>query len=167
MKIESKQVTKHTITDIPGIADPVHLMLEEENDKGRLLVSCYDEAWVAFWNAMSGRTLVRVILASESDVIAERLFPHARHEEDLDGLLTLAIEKATKLGDSELTTELEDLELRGFESPWDHAQTFASALGECWYNQIPRKDCHKFEYLHKIVKGIQEALRELATEPVN
>nr|MBE8589286.1 hypothetical protein [Xenorhabdus griffiniae] len=52
MHIETSDVVKIQITDVPR-HDPIHVYLEDYGNKmGRITISEYGNSWTAFWPAM-------------------------------------------------------------------------------------------------------------------
>lgn len=57
MKITPKNVEMLVIEDLPRL-DPIRVVLENLTPgRGRIIIVCYDAAWVGFWGAMGGRTV--------------------------------------------------------------------------------------------------------------
>lgn len=62
--------------EIPASArlDPIRVYLEDYGDgRGRLTVSCFDAAWVAYWSTMGDRTVRQFLCAVSADYIADNL----------------------------------------------------------------------------------------------
>lgn len=57
MKITEKPLEMLVIEDLPNL-DPVRVILENfEPGQGRIIIVCYDAAWVGYWGSMSGDTI--------------------------------------------------------------------------------------------------------------
>jgi len=51
--------------------DPVRVYIEDyEPGKGRITISCFDAAWVGYWNAMGGRTVREFLRQVDADYVA-------------------------------------------------------------------------------------------------
>jgi hypothetical protein len=77
MNIETKPATVITITDInapPFNLDPVRVIFENyAPGRGRVIVTCWDRAWVAAWSAMGGGTTERFFLSCTPDYLVSNL----------------------------------------------------------------------------------------------
>lgn len=55
MKLEPTTVKQLTITGAPGRLDPIRVITEDISPgAGRITITCYGRAWVAYWGAMGG-----------------------------------------------------------------------------------------------------------------
>ncbi|PHM29102.1 hypothetical protein Xbud_00543 [Xenorhabdus budapestensis] len=65
MHIETSDVIKIQITDVPR-HDPIHVYLEDYGNKaGRITIAEYGESWTAFWSSM-GCSLSDFILKADN-----------------------------------------------------------------------------------------------------
>nr|ELR5041427.1 hypothetical protein [Providencia stuartii]ELR5082487.1 hypothetical protein [Providencia stuartii] len=72
MKIEQSQVIKIEITDVEK-HDPIRVYLEDDNQgHGRLIITEWDEAWTAYWSAMSG-SLIDFIIKNNNGYLISNL----------------------------------------------------------------------------------------------
>lgn len=77
MNITTKKCAMLIIDDIlsaPHRLDPVRVIIENlEPGKGRIIIVCYDAAWVGFWGAMGGRTVEQFILSCDAGYLSSCL----------------------------------------------------------------------------------------------
>ncbi len=74
MKVEQSQVTKLVITDVKN-HDTIRVYLEDDNQgRGRLTITEWDEAWTSFWSAMSG-SLIDFIIRNDNGYLISYLSP--------------------------------------------------------------------------------------------
>ena len=73
MNITQKNVEMLVIDDLPAL-DPVRVVLENfEPGKGRIIIVCYDAAWVGYWGAMGGRTVQDFFVSCGAGYLASNL----------------------------------------------------------------------------------------------
>lgn len=73
MRITTKPLEMIVIEDLPNL-DPVRVVLENfEPGKGRIIIVCYDAAWVSYWGAMSGDSVQDFFIRCNSDYLADNL----------------------------------------------------------------------------------------------
>jgi len=94
MKITTTKVTMMTITDVPpnvpncGVLDPIRVITEDYGPgQGRIIVSCYDAAWTAYWGAMGNNTVRQFVMKCDTGYIADNLI---RSMETAKGAIRLA-----------------------------------------------------------------------------
>ncbi len=74
MHIETSNVVKLQITDVPR-HDPIHVYLDDYGDSsGRITISEYGESWTAFWGAMGG-SLSDFIIRTNNEYLIGYLAP--------------------------------------------------------------------------------------------
>lgn len=76
MKITAKPVTMLVTDDLlhSHRVDPVRIICENlEPGKGRIILVCYDSAWVGYWGAMGGRTVEEFVISCDACYIASNL----------------------------------------------------------------------------------------------
>lgn len=70
MKITPKTVEMLVIEDLQRL-DPVRVVLENfEPGKGRIIIVCYDAAWVGYWGAMGGRSVQDFFVSCDAGYLA-------------------------------------------------------------------------------------------------
>ncbi|ARV17507.1 hypothetical protein AEP_00547 [Curvibacter sp. AEP1-3] len=73
MRITAKPAEMLVIDDLPRL-DPIRVVLENfEPGKGRIIIVCYDAAWVAYWGAMSGKSVQDFFVRSDAGYLASNL----------------------------------------------------------------------------------------------
>jgi hypothetical protein len=178
MNIEETTVTKLIITDVPQL-DPVAVYLEDCGpQRGMVTITCFDDAWSYFWGAMgAGRDMRKFFTSCDVDYLANKFRGSApRHEPDPDKLEAKAkrrtIERRREgcIGKDEarerydLAEDLCDLwhEMNG------HSEAFMDAMykvfGNYWHEDMPKKPHHQHEYLCRIVKTVQMALKSQSVQ---
>lgn len=69
MKIERRKVDVVVLSDLTDL-DPVKVYLEDlEPGRGSLTVTCYGEAWTAYWGAMGDRQVAAFIRSCGVDYL--------------------------------------------------------------------------------------------------
>ena len=73
MRVATKNVEMLVIDELPRL-DPVRVVLENfEPGKGRIIIVCYDAAWVGYWGAMGGRTVQDFFVSCDAGYLASNL----------------------------------------------------------------------------------------------
>lgn len=73
MKITKKPLEMLVIEDLPNL-DPVRVVLENfEPGKGRIIIVCYDAAWVGYWGAMGGDTVQDFFIRCDAGYLSQNL----------------------------------------------------------------------------------------------
>jgi len=73
VKITVKPVEMLLIEDLPRL-DPVRVVLENfEPGKGRIIIVCFDAAWVGYWGAMGGRSVQDFFVGCDAGYLASNL----------------------------------------------------------------------------------------------
>lgn len=73
MKITKKPLEMLVIEDLPSL-DPVRVVLENfEPGQGRIIIVCYDAAWVGYWGAMSGDTIQDFFVRCDAGYLSQNL----------------------------------------------------------------------------------------------
>lgn len=172
MNIETSQVKKIHITGIMEShkLDPITVILEDyEPGKGKIVVECYGQSWSAFWGAMSGDDIATFFCRCNEHYIAGKFSSISSTVDDYDGLqdkakteiirmrrdLDLSRKEARELFDE---TTLLDESLKS--NPFAQG-IMRKIFGDEWWYSIPEKTNHHYEYLCRIIKAVQEALRAL------
>lgn len=58
----------------PHRLDPIRVITENfEPGKGRIIITCWDAAWVGFWGSMSGQTVEQFFIGCDADYLAKNL----------------------------------------------------------------------------------------------
>lgn len=70
------------LIEIPGRnnLDPINVFVKDyELGRGRIVVTCYGQAWCGFWGAMGDRTVMQFVAACDADYVAGNMLS-GRHE---------------------------------------------------------------------------------------
>ena len=70
------------LIEIPGRnnLDPINVFVQDyELGRGRIVVTCYGQAWCGFWGAMGDRTVMQFVAACDADYVAGNMLS-GRHE---------------------------------------------------------------------------------------
>ncbi|WP_099484453.1 hypothetical protein [Stenotrophomonas maltophilia] len=60
--------------------DPINVLVQDyELGRGRIVVTCYGQAWCGFWGAMGDRTVMQFVSACDADYVAGNMLS-GRHE---------------------------------------------------------------------------------------
>ena len=73
MKITTKPCTMLVVDDLlhDRRLDPVRIITENfEPGKGRIILVCYDTAWVGYWGAMGGKTVEEFFMSCDAEYLA-------------------------------------------------------------------------------------------------
>jgi hypothetical protein len=178
MKIEETTVTKLIITDVSRL-DPIAVYLEDHGPRqGKITITCFNESWSYYWGAMGeGYDIRRFFLTADVDYLATKLrgtLP--RTEPDPDKLeemakrhiirhrIDVSFNKKEAREKYDLAGDLYNLwhDMNGNSE--DFMNAMFKIFGDDWYECMPEKLHHQFEYLCRIVKTVQEALGTLLVQ---
>ena len=82
MKIETTEVKRLTIKEVPDL-DPISVILEDLGPgRGKITVECYGQAWSSFWPAMGNRTIGEFFCRCDDSYIASNFGNHASRVND-------------------------------------------------------------------------------------
>jgi hypothetical protein len=101
MKITAKPVEMLVIEDLPRL-DPIRVVLENfDPGKGRIIIVCYDAAWVSYWGAMSGKSVQEFFVRSDAGYLASNLMSastlsRAKHHETYLVRIIAAVQEALR-----------------------------------------------------------------------
>ena len=91
MKLTTKPTTMLLIEDLmqpPHNLDPIRVICENiEPGKGRIIITCFDAAWVGYWGAMGDRTVEQFAIDCDTGYIASNL---SRSSDDYAYLVRIA-----------------------------------------------------------------------------
>lgn len=190
MKIEKSTVTKLTITDImgdPHRLDPITVFLEDlEPRKGRITIRCYDKAWTAYWGGMGEQTVAQFFRSCDEHYIAKNLEQGIDSDiVDSDSIKDGAFreivasrrgrlrrdwrnsERMVRYGREEISADLarelwDEVEETEFSSDgWGESDLMQRVFGDEWWCRLPTKPNPAYQYLCRIIKAVQEALRQI------
>jgi hypothetical protein len=73
MKLTSKTCQMIVIDDVmkDHRLDPIRVITENlEPGKGRIIIVCFNAAWVGYWGAMGGQTVEQFVLSCDAEYLA-------------------------------------------------------------------------------------------------
>lgn len=169
MKITKSTVEKLTIRDVKNL-DPVAVMIEEFGEgQGKITITCFDDCWTYFWGAMGKQnTLATFFCSCDEHYLARKL------KSGIDNTVTDESEDAlTKALRAEIVRRRRGHDMSRIRARdlWGDADVptdpygrpdpdiFSAVFGGEWYEHLPTKPNPDYEYLCRIIKTVQEALR--------
>ena len=154
-----------TLTELDRL-DPVALYLEDlGTGKGKVIITCYDSSWTAYWGSMGDRTLAEFIKSCSNDYLIGKLSPQLKDEvNDLKSLTAVAkkeIAKQRKTND--LTAEysrvlFDEIETLDGESLLEDRHLMAKIFGDEYWHSIPTMPNPDYDYLSRILDAVKSAL---------
>lgn len=158
--------------------DPITVFLEDfDNGNGKITVSCFGKSWTAHWGAMGKNTAVAEFFigshsqyiidyfshslragrysAEKTAIAAKRRVLELRREEELNA------EQARELFDRcSVIAQMETI-----ESLYHcHNDLMTEIHGDDWWHCVEEEPNPEYQYLERIVKAVQGALRIVEKE---
>ncbi len=178
MDISVSTAVTLTLTNLDKL-DTVTVYLEDMSPRqGRIVIHCWGKAWAAFWPAMGSRGIAKFYIESDNAYLAKNLASDLKSEvNDYEALHSLLLDKVTqKLSNSMLSEDdthyfqsVKDALIADKNSFYDdregefwcHSNTeyLYSLIGEEWWNEIPQKLNHEYQYLCRIIDAVREGLK--------
>lgn len=179
MEVNVGTSVKITLTNLDKL-DPVTVFLEEFSSRqGRIVIHCWGKAWAVFWPAMGDRGIARFFVDSDNPYLVKNLDSELKQEiNDYEALHLLLVKKVIeKLSGDDLSED----DVYYFESVksalnndkatfcddreaefWCHENTeyLYSLLGDEWWDHIPKKSNHEYQYLCRIIDVVRDGLKE-------
>ncbi|SEG21677.1 hypothetical protein [Marinobacterium lutimaris] len=168
MKVESTTVRKLMITEIEAL-DPISVIIENhEPGKGKIIIECYGDAWSSYWGAMSGQSIEQFFLRCDEHYLANKLSAISStmvaDTDEIRKRIKADIVKMRRQG--ELSKEeadhfyrrAEDIEI---DNSYCNDHSLVEAIwGEEWFRDLHEVPNPKYEYLCRIIRTVQIAIRE-------
>ena len=146
MKITETKVTKRLLTDLKAL-DPVTFIAEDlGNERGKLTIDCYGEAWTAYWGAMGCDSVAEFINDCDVHYLAGRLSTINSTVVDYDAI-------RSKVG---VSVDQDSIAY--------YSDELISAYGAEWWEELPKTDNPDYVYLCRIVTAVKEAVKTELTE---
>ncbi len=179
MEVNVATAVKLTLTNLKNL-DPVTVYLEEFSPKqGRIVIHCWGKAWAAFWPAMGSRGIAQFFVDSDNPYLAKNLDSDLKRDVyDYESLYVLLMRKVVgKLSDRGLSED----DRYYFESVrralnndqdsfsddregelwcYDNSEYLCCLIGDEWWDEIPKKPNHDYQYLCRIIDVVREGLKE-------
>ena len=77
MKLTTKPTTMLLVEDLmqpPHNLDPIRVITENfAPGQGRIIITCWDAAWVGYWGGMSGKTVEQFFIDCDAEYLAGNL----------------------------------------------------------------------------------------------
>jgi hypothetical protein len=171
VNIVTTSITKHELIELDEYhLDPVTLILEDMGPRqGKLTISCYGEAWTAYWGGMGERPLIDFLLLSNTSYIVDKLFTGQRYEPDFDSFCKreahelLRMRRAGELTKQEAARLWDRLRDQGSVDDYcliDN-EVASRVIGDDWHAAVDSVATHKYQYLHRIVDAVLDALKQI------
>ena len=143
MNITESTIQKLVIRDIPSL-DPVIVLIDDMGvGRGSITLCCYGKAWTMYGGALGDQTIVEFFCTAHDDYLAGKLSSIEKRIIDYDHV-------SRDLGgiDVDVTTLLL------------HSREVAETYGADWYDALPMKDNPDYVYLRRIIRAVQDGLRQ-------
>jgi len=164
--------TQTRTIEITGAArlDPIKVFLNDVGPgAGHITITCYGQSWSGYWGGMGDRSLAKFFVACDEHYIAGKISNTKSSVFDPDGLKAmmkkLVIQqlrsREIKPGEArELYDQINDLETFD-QCPWHESDLMQRVIGDDWHLAMPEKVNPDYEYLCRIIRAVQEALRTM------
>lgn len=148
MKIKTSQVTKILLTEVKAL-DPITIICEDFGPRqGKINIECYGKSWSAYWGGMGDFTISEFFCSCDEHYIANNLSNIDSSIYDIDELTRQAKEKG-------ITIYRDD--------PWNDFGFMDVMYGgdmSQWHSVLPEKPNPDYQYLCRIIKAVQEGLKQ-------
>lgn len=173
MKITESTVRQIEISEVTRL-DPIRVMLSDIGPgQGRINIECYGKSWASYWGGMGKETIAEFFTTCDEHYIAKNLASGL--ESDIfdpdnlvDALKKEVIADRKKHFDSKKEararwTLIEELDLPEHEAQlWAITNQMQEIMGDEWWYRLPKKPNPDYQYLCRIIKAVQAALRKAA-----
>lgn len=148
MNKNESQTTKLNITDIDRL-DPITVFVEDiAPGKGIVTITCYGEAWTAYWGSIGDMTIKEFFCSCDEHYIANKLSNIEPRVYDIDAIRSQAEDRGVECWR---------------DDPWNDYHFLSEMYGPDmvdWGDSLPKKPNHKYQYLCRIIKTVQQAFSE-------
>lgn len=169
MKTIVSTVTKISVSEIEGL-DPITVILEDiAVGKGKIIIECFGKSWASSWNAMSGKSIAEFFCSCDEHYLSGNLSNVRSSIDDVESMIADLRKQVIQLRrkneiDSDDARELFDAVVDMSEMDlinYDN-NCIAKILGDEWRHDyyIPQKGNPEYEYLCRIIKTVQQALKD-------
>lgn len=187
MKIEKSTVTKLVLSELERI-DPITVILEDiALNRGKIIIECYGKSWSSYWGSMGG-DLAKFFTWCSADYLVGSLAPQLNSSRySGDALVTLARKTiiSRREGWRHRNHEFSWLDKEECRQLYDGteelggADTLEQAINwhgdllekifdttEPWHYAASATEPNPdYQYLCRIIKAVQQALKQLAVQP--
>lgn len=170
MKITESTVRQIEITEVKGL-DPIRVILSDLGpSQGRINIECWGKSWASYWGGMGNETIAEFFTTCDEHYLAKNLAQELESQifdpdHLIDTLKREVIKDRQEGGLSKRTarnrwTLIEELDLpETVDGLWSISEAMFELLGEEWWYRLPEKPNPDYQYLCRIIKTVQEALR--------
>lgn len=172
MKIVEEQIRRLTISGVEGL-DPIRVALEDiAPGKGRINIECYGEVWANYWGAMGDEDIADFFASCSTGYLAnklssikstvfdpEALIAHLKQNVIRERRAGLMLQHEARKAYNSIV-ELDPLPST-LDGLWYMSDTMQELLGDEWWHSVPEKPNPDYEYLCRIIRAVQEALKQL------
>lgn len=171
MNVVETSVRKITVTGAPSL-DPIAVILEDwEPGRGQITISCYGKSWTAYWGGMGERAIAQFFVSCDEHYLAGNLsgIPHEVFDPEhlKESLKRELLADRRKMNISggfarERFNAINELDIPETEAQlWAISRDMERLIGEEWWYSIPKKMNPDYDYLCRIIRAVQEALRTM------
>lgn len=147
MDIKTEKVTKLVLSKIDRL-DPVTVFAEDIcPNQGKITITCYGEAWTAYFGSIGDSGIADFICSCDESYLAGKLSDIESNINDIDAIKKQADEKGIECWR---------------DDPWNDYEFLSEMYGPDmmeWSDSLPKKKNHKYTYLCRIIKAVQDALK--------
>lgn len=149
MKIKKENTETYNLTELDGLDPVTAYVTNYEAGKGKIVVTCFNKAWSAYWGGMSGMSLQNFFLSCDNDYILGYFLNGNITQIDYDAINELAHKKGYE--EIHVTSELEIQE---------EYEAMTDLYGEDWYLALPSCNTPDYNYCSKIIDAVKAAFKE-------
>ena len=147
MNINKKQITIIKLTELDRL-DPVNVVIEDfKLGQGQIIITCYGKAWTSYWGAMGNQTISQFFCSCDEHYIAKNIGDIKSEIYDID----------------QIRDDAENKNIECYrDDPWNDYEFLNVMYGGDmvdWHDSLPKKSNHEYEYLCRIIKAVQKALK--------
>lgn len=170
MKIVEESIRRITISQVQGL-DPIRVALEDIGPgQGRINIECWGQSWANYWGGMGKDTIAVFFATADEHYLAGKLSNIDSTVFDPDHLVNvLKREVIVERRKWEITSRearsrfdtIADLDLPEHEAQlWGLSDAMTQLLGDEWWYRLPKKANPNYDYLCRIIRTVQAALRQ-------
>lgn len=189
MEITKSTVTKLVISGAPAL-DPITVVLEAPAPgQGKILIECWGKSWAASWGGMGERSINQFFCDMDEHYLAKNLSDISGDIVDADSIKQGALreiiilrrgrrvrssvrpERMVRLGRDEITAKearalWDEVEGARFgDDGWSNPDLMQRVFGTEWWYRLPSKPNPEYQYLCRIIRAVQQALKLSQLQP--
>ena len=166
MKVNRKQVTKISITEIKDL-DPISVILEDFGvGQGKATIECFGKAWSNYWGAMGNSNISDFLIDSHYDYLIEKFQPTLNRQIPIDDEEEMKVDLKKKIIEYRMDLTFEKEQARTI---WNDVESTPNLVGnerilwmvhgDDWWEYIPTRTNPDYEYFKRIIEALQEGLK--------